>query len=307
MNQLQAMRIFMRVVDLNSFALAGKQLDLSAASVTRCVSMLEAHLNLRLLNRSTRSLSLTEAGQQYLDGCRVVIEKLDEVESNLHQATRDPYGTLRIASPTTFASAGLGPLLASYRALHPRVAFDVTTFDTQIDMAEGGFDVFFTDDLRRASSTMVSRRLTSIKEILVASPAYLSRHGTPRDPSVLSSHKLLTVADVSPRMLELSDTNGTYRVGGASALRATSSAMVRVAALNHMGIAYLPAPCVEDDLVNGSLVPILGQYKINSGSRHIALLYSGRNYLSTKVRSFIDFAVSQYAAPDKPVALRVVA
>jgi DNA-binding transcriptional LysR family regulator len=307
MNQLQAMRVFTRVVDLASFNLAARQLGMSAAAVTRSVSMLEAHLNMRLLNRTTRSLSLTEIGKEYLEGCRMIIEKLDEMESNLVQATRDPRGTLRIAAPATFASSGLGTLLAAYRALHPRVDFDVTTFDNHIDMVEGGFDVCFSDDRRLTSSTLVSRRLTTIEEVTVASPAYLARNGTPRDPAALSRHALLTVSDGSSRTWEYSDANGVYRVSAGSALSATSSAMVRVAALNHMGVALLPLPLAQQDLVDGTLVPVLDQFEVNGGPRHVSILYSGRNYLSMKVRSFIDFAVSQYRAPDKPVALRAVA
>ncbi|HEV3423975.1 MAG TPA: LysR family transcriptional regulator [Paraburkholderia sp.] len=307
MNQLQAMRVFTRVVDLASFNLAARQLGMSAAAVTRSVSMLEAHLNMRLLNRTTRSLSLTEVGREYLDGCRTIIEKLDEMESNLVQTTRDPRGTLRIATPMTFAAAGLGTLLASYRALHPRVDFDVTTYDTHIDMVEGGYDVCFSDDRRLASSTLISRALTSIEEVTVASPAYLARHGTPRDPAALNRHGLLTVSDGTSRTWEFADANGVYRVNTGSALTATSSAMVRVAALNHMGIALLPLPFVTDDLAQGALVPVLEQFEVNGGPRSVSILYSGRNYLSMKVRSFIDFAVSQYRAPDKPVALRVVA
>ncbi|RFU48120.1 LysR family transcriptional regulator [Paraburkholderia sp. DHOC27] len=307
MNQLQAMRVFTRVVDLASFNLAARQLGMSAAAVTRSVSMLEAHLNMRLLNRTTRSLSLTEVGREYLNGCRTIIEKLDEMESNLVQTSRDPSGTLRIAAPMTFATSGLGTLLAAYRAMHPRVDFDITTFDTHIDMVEGGFDVCFSDERRLASSTLVSRTLTSIEEVTVASPAYLARHGTPREPAELSRHGLLTVSDGTSRSWEFADAKGVYRVGTGSALTATSSAMVRVAALNHMGIALLPLPFVSDDLQQGSLVAVLQPYEVNGGPRHVSILYSGRNYLSMKVRSFIDFAVSQYRAPDKPVTLRAVA
>ncbi len=213
---------------------------MSAAAVTRSVGTLEAHLNMRLLNRTTRSLSLTDVGREYLHGCRAIIEKLDEMESNLLETTRDPQGTLRIATPMTFATSGLGALLASYRALHPRVDFDVTTFDTHIDLVEGGFDVCFSDDRRLANSSLVSRTLTSVDEITVASPAYLARHGAPRDPAALNRHGLLTVSDGSSRAWEFADADGVYRVNTGSALTATSSAMVRVAALNHMGIALLP-------------------------------------------------------------------
>jgi DNA-binding transcriptional LysR family regulator len=307
MNQLQAMRIFTRVVDLASFNLAARQLGISSAAVSRSVSMLEAHLSMRLLNRTTRSLSLTEVGKEYLDGCRTIIEKLDEIESNLMQTSRDPRGTLRIATPMTFATSGLGTLLATYRTLHRHVDFDVTTYDTHIDMVEGGYDVCFSDDLRFASSTLISRRLTSIEEVTVATPAYLARHGTPRDPAALNRHGLLTVSDGRSRTWEFADAKGDYRVNTGSALTATSSAMVRVAALNHMGIALLPLPFVNDDLAQGTLIPVLEQYEVNGGPRDVSILYSGRNYLSMRVRSFIDFAVSQYRAPDKSVALRVVA
>jgi DNA-binding transcriptional LysR family regulator len=307
MNQLQAMRVFTRVVDLASFNLAAKQLGMSAAAVTRSVGTLEAHLNMRLLNRTTRGLSLTDVGREYLDGCRTIIEKLDEMESNLLETTRDPQGTLRIATPMTFAAAGLGALLAAYRTLHPRVDFDVTTFDTPIDLVGGGFDVCFSDDRRLASSSLVSRTLTSINEMTVASPAYLARHGTPRDPAALNRHGLLSVSDGVSRTWEFADADGIYRVSTGSALSATSSAMVRVAALNHMGIALLPQPIIADDLARGSLVPVLEQFEINGGPRQTSILYSGRNYLSMRVRSFIDFAVSQYRAPDRPVALRAVA
>jgi DNA-binding transcriptional LysR family regulator len=307
MNQLQAMRVFTRVVDLASFNLAARQLGMSAAAVTRSVSMLEAHLNMRLLNRTTRSLSLTDVGKEYLEGCRAIIEKLDEMESNLVQTTRDPRGTLRIAAPMTFAASGLGTLLAAYRGQHPRVDFDVTTYDTHIDIVEGGFDVCFSDDRRLASSTLVSRTLTSIGEVTVASPTYLTRSGTPRDPSALTRHALLTVSDGTSRMWEYTDADGVHRVCTGNGLTATSSAMVRIAALNHMGIALLPLPFVSEDIQSGALVPLLEGYEVNGGARSVSIVYSGRNYLSMKVRSFIDFAVNQYRAPDKTVALRAVA
>ena len=132
--------------------------------------LLQAHLNMRLLNRTSRGLSLTEIGKDYLNGCREIIGKLDELESNLMRASRDRSGTRRIAAPMTFVTSGLGALLASYRTLHPRIDFDVTTFDTHVDMVEGGYDVCFSDDRQLASATLVSRRLTSIDEMVVASP-----------------------------------------------------------------------------------------------------------------------------------------
>ncbi len=307
MNQLQAMRVFTRVVDLESFNLAARQLGMSAAAVTRSVGMLEAHLNMRLLNRTTRSLSLTEAGREYLDGCRTIIEKLDEIESNLVRTTRDPRGTLRIAASMNFAAGELGELLAAYRLQHPRVGFDVTTFDTHIDMVEGGYDVCFSDDRRLASATLVSRPLTMVGEVLVASPEYLQRHGTPCTPAALNEHSLLTVSDGTARTWEFADRDGVSRIYTGQALASSGSAMVRMAALSHMGIALLPEPLVAPDIERGDLVTLLDGYAANGGPRNIAILYPGRNYLSMKVRSFIDFAVGRYRGADRTTALRAVA
>jgi DNA-binding transcriptional LysR family regulator len=307
MNQLQAMRVFTRVVDLSSFGRAATQLGMSAAAVTRSVSMLEAHLNMRLLNRSTRRLSLTEAGQAYVEGCRAIIQQLDAIEESLVRSTRDLSGTLRIATSTTYAACGLSNLLAAYRASNPRIGFDVTTYDSPIELIEGGFDVGFSADRTLPNSTLVCRNLTAFREVAVASPGYLAQHGTPVNPPSLTHHHLLSTSDGAARTWEFSDQYGVYRVATGNALHATSSATIRSAALADMGIALLPAPLVRDDMAKGYLLPILSQYQIAGGTRQVSILYTGRNYLSAKVRHFIDFSVSQYRAPEQALSLRAAA
>lgn len=269
--------------------------------------MLEAHLNMRLLNRNTRSLSLTEVGRSYLEGCRFIIDRLDELESSLLQTTRDVSGTLRLAAPMTLVASGLAQLLANYRAVHPRVDFDITTFDTHIDIVEGGFDVCFSDDRRLTSSTLISRRLTVVEEVLVASPTYLAERGTPADAPSLTEHSLLTITDGASRTWEFSDSSGVHRVCAGGGVNATSSLLVREAALNHMGIALLPTPLVTDEIERGTLIRLLDHLEVNGGPRHISILYSGRTNLSRKVRSFIDFTVAQYRTPETSLPLRAVA
>ncbi|WP_084168940.1 LysR family transcriptional regulator [Paraburkholderia acidipaludis] len=293
MDQLRAMRVFTRVVDVGSFTLASQQLGMSCAAVTRSVGMLEARLNMRLLNRSTRKLSLTDAGRLYLDGCRVVIEKLEEVESDLVRATRDPGGLLRIAAPSLFANGGLTPLLGAYREENPRVSFDVTVYDTQIDLIEGGFDVCFATDRQQVNATLVCRKLTPVKEIVVAAPAYLGRRGVPRAPADLAAHELLSVAN-SPRTWEFSDARHSQRISVHGPLTASSHATVHAAALAGLGIALLPQPLVADDIARGSLQAVLGRYDVDGGMRNISIVYPGRRYLTMKVRSFIDFAIEQF-------------
>lgn len=307
MNQLQAMRVFTRVVDLASFGLAAKQLGMSAAAVTRSVSTLEAHLNMRLLNRTTRNVSLTEQGEDYVGICRTIIDQLDDMESSLVRSTRDMSGTLRIAASTVFANTGLTGLLATYRNMHPQIGFDVTTCDTTINMVEGGFDVGFSTQRSLSNSTLVCRKLTAFAEIAVASPNYLAKCGSPASVSALNTHNLLSAADGGARMWEFSDGRDVQRVSAGGALHATSSETIRAAALADMGIALLPVPLVKDDLEAGRLLPILGQYLITSGARPLSIVYAGRNFLSAKVRNFIDYTVSQYRAPEEAVMLRVVA
>jgi DNA-binding transcriptional LysR family regulator len=299
MNQLHAMRVFSCVVELGSFNLAARRLGLSPAAVTRSVALLEAHLNIRLLNRTTRRVALTECGKEYLVGCREVIEKLDEMETTLAEASSDPHGTLRIATPNSFATSELGALLAAYQERYTQVDFDVTTFDTHVDMVEGGFDVCFCDDRHLASSTLVSRPLISIREVMVASPGYLRTHGAPTHPSGLHNHGLLTISDGSSRTWELTDGKEVFRVSAGSALTASSCAMVRTAALNDMGIALLPLRFVEEDIARGTLVPILQDFELNGGAHQIAMLYAGRNFLAPKVRNFIEFVVGHYRSLER--------
>jgi DNA-binding transcriptional LysR family regulator len=311
MNQLQAMRVFMRVVELSSFSLAGRQLGMSAAAVTRSVSMLEAHLNMRLLNRSTRSLSLTEAGRLYLDGCRAVIEKLDEVESELMRSTRDPSGMLRIAAPAMFAGTELAQLFRAYRAINPRVEFEVTAYDTHIDMIEGGFDICFATDRYAVNTSLVSRKLLAIREVAVASPAYLARRGVPQTPHHLAKHDLVAQSEQS-RIWEFSGIDGVQRISANAPLSASGQMIVRSAVLADLGIALLPLPLVADDLALGTLKTVLSQYEVNGGALHISIVYSGRNYLATRTRNFIDFTVERFrnaagSQPNPAAALRAVA
>ncbi len=307
MNQLQAMRVFTRVVDLSSFGMAAKQLGMSAAAVTRSVSMLETHLNMRLMNRSTRRLSLTEAGEAYVAGCRQVIEQLDLIEANLARGTPDPSGTIRIAAASTFAMTGLTPLLAAYRANNPAIGFVVSTSDNAIDLANDDIDVGFSVDRASRNPNVICRPLLAYKELAVASPAYLAQHGMPANLSQLSSHSLLAVSDGSTRSWEFSDDHGVYHVATGNTLHANHPATIRSAALSDMGIALLPAPLVKDDLAKGLLLPILGQYQISGSVLAVNVLYTSKQYRSTSVRSFIDFIVAQYRSPEPALAQGIAA
>ncbi|MBN3761751.1 LysR family transcriptional regulator [Burkholderia sp. Ac-20365] len=307
MNQIQAMRVFVRVVELASFSAAARQLGMSAAATTRSVMTLEAHLNLRLLNRSTRHVSLTDEGQLYLDGCREIIDQLDAMESSLVRSTRELNGTLRVSTSSSFAMTGLCSLLAAYRGFCPRVSFDITTNDEPVSLIEGGFDVGFSDDPNMPDSALISRQLKPVKQMVVASPRYLQKHGAPSSPRDLASHHLLTISNGPSKSWKFTDGSETYRIPAGSALQASSCATIRCAALADMGVAMLPTPLVEEDVAEGSLVPVLNQFEIADGMRQVSILYTSRNYLSARVRHFIDFSVNHYRAPYARSLMRVVA
>jgi DNA-binding transcriptional LysR family regulator len=293
MNHLQAMRVFTRVVDAGSFSHAGKQLGLSPAAVTRNINTLEAHLNMRLLNRSTRRNSLTEAGKIYLDGCRMVIEKLDKLDSELFRATRDPGGQLRIAAPAAFADTELISALAEYCLLNPRIEFDIVTYDKAIDLIEGAFDVSFTTDRNQVSTILISRRLTTIQDSLVAAPSWIRRHGVPISPTDLPEIYLLATAD-HPKALELEMEGTAYRINFRGPLSTTHYSVARSAAIDGMGIALLPEPAVASDIANGKLMRVLEHCTLTYPGTELSVVYSGRKYLSVKVKNFIEFVVDRY-------------
>ena len=253
MNHLNSMRVLIRVVELASFAQAAEQLGISASSATRSILMLENHLNVRLLNRSTRKISLTEVGREYLDSTRAVIEQLDELESSLSRADREVRGTLRIVASTTFAECGLFALLAAYQKVHPQVCGDVTTCDGVTELIPGGYDVGFSTEPEIADSTLVRRELTTLKEIVVASPSFLKRSGVPTTPGQLNAHQLLSAPCGASRCTwKFSESRTALSVKVNSGLRASNASAIRAAAIAGMGIALLPVSLVSEDFARGT-------------------------------------------------------
>jgi DNA-binding transcriptional LysR family regulator len=307
MNQIHAMRVFVHVVDFGSFALAARHMNLCPAGVTRAVCTLEQHLSMRLLNRSTRSMSLTDAGRLYLDGCREIVRHVDEVEADLKRATKDVSGILRVAAPAMFAHGGLGDLLSEYRKDNRGVKFDVTIFDRHINMVEDGFDICFISSRVPVAATLVSRPLFSVKDVVVATPTYLNRRGVPDHPRSLDHHDLLAVID-APHPWELLENGQKMRISGENVVSSSNCLAVKEAALAHMGIALLPKSIVKAELSRGSLRQILEKFPLGQGEQNLALVYSGRNYLTMRVRSFVDFATKYFHTRlAEPTPLRVVA
>jgi DNA-binding transcriptional LysR family regulator len=308
MNQIHAMRVFVRVAESQSFRRAAQQLDVSNALVTRSVAMLEAHLNTRLINRTTRNLSLTEAGLRYLEGCRCVLEELDHLESTLAHTESEPSGTLRVVATGALSLATLTPLIDGYRRLYPRVNVRLTLAERPVDLVEDGFDVGIVGASPARNGEFVERALGTTTFVPCASPAWLAEHGEPHTPAQLAQH---TAVALPPE-----ERSATWQFArtGERAQQVTLQAgyavnnmlMVRLAALAGMGVAVVPAPLVADDFAAGTLQRLLPDYEIDDPEARMSIVYPSRQYLPAKTRRFVDYTVEHFEhAPNGHAAATV--
>lgn len=298
MNQLQSMRVFVKVADLGSFVRAAGALALSTAVVTRHVADLEARLGTRLLNRTTRRLSLTESGTTYLERVRHILDDLEGVENMVVARNHEPVGTLRIVAPVVFGLHSLAPVVQSYAERYPEVMPDVTLADRHVDLVEEGFDVGIMVARQMRSASIVTRRLTTGYMTVCATPAYLEQHGTPTRPEDLLKHPCLSrPSEQGGDEKVFTGPQGEVRVRPTNAIAANNTEMLRQFALLGMGVAILPSYLIGRDLASGRLVPLLGDYRLPQ--IEITIAYPSRLHLPAKVRTFIDHLVAHFQRADE--------
>lgn len=295
-NLFQAMQAFVKVADAGSFAQAAAHLGVSTSVVTRHVSSLEQHLGIRLFQRTTRKVVLTEAGAEYADGCRVLLAELEEVESRATTTSKEVAGDLRIVALGSFSLFRLTPLFAEYQAKFPHVNLRVTLTEKRVDLLEGGFDVGIVTEHMIRSESLVVRRLLNSHAVPVASAAYLAQAGHPEKPADLAGHRLIAAPlDTSPQNWIFSKGGGNDESIALNASFAVNSMiMQKQAALGAMGIALLPQEMVTDELQAGTLVKVLGDYAVLNGDVAVSLVYPSREFVPRKVREFIDLAVGYF-------------
>lgn len=297
MDRLQSMRVFAKVVEQGGFARAASALGMSNTVVTRNVAELETHLGTRLLNRTTRRLSLTEAGQQYLDRVRQILSDIDDAEAQVSTSARSASGTLRIYCHPGFGQAQLAPLLPLYAAAMPDVLLDVTLADNAVDLAEHAYDVGIFTGLQKIESSMVARQLARCQVVMCASPDYIARYGNLSEPAEVSRHKCINFAYEQLRNGWPVQEGGQWTsVPIDSRMVSNSGAVLRHACLAGMGIMLSSSFMVGDDLSSGRLVQLLPDHQL--GELPVLLVYPSRRQMSYKVRSFIDFLIAQFPAPD---------
>jgi DNA-binding transcriptional LysR family regulator len=269
MNQLASIRIFAKVAECLSFAEAAKQLGISNSVVTRSVTALEQHLGVRLVNRTTRRVSLTPAGQTYYEHCAGLLRHLAAMDECVTDAAAQPAGPLRIAASSSYASTDVPEVLAGYREKEPRAQFHLTVFDNMTDVTAADLDVCFSAERRLRDSSLVCRALAQTQEVIVASPAYLARRRAPRTPAELSSHDVLVASDSPGRYWEFRDKHGTQRVVVRPILNVQSPLLVKRSVEAGLGIARLSRSVVQREIAEGSLSPLLENAELCGDDRTV--------------------------------------
>ncbi len=293
MDRFLEMQTFTAVVDAGSFVKAADVLGMSKAAMSRHVGDLETRLGVRLLHRTTRRLSLTGEGQVFYARSKELLADVDEAEAEITSRSGAASGLLRINAPFTFGILHLAPLWGVFRSQYPNVALDVTLSDRLVDLVEEGYDVA----VRIAtlpSSTLISKRLTSTRMVLCASPAYVAAHGAPSHPADLARHAVIAYSYWSTRdEWHFDGPLGPTSVMTLPAIHTNSGDTCRVAALAHQGIIMQPSFLVGDDLAAGTLVELMPQFRCMELG--VYAVYPTRKHVSPKVRVLIDFLSRQFA------------
>ncbi len=294
MDQLVAMRTFRRVVERESFSAAARDLGLSNAAASKNVGELEARLGVRLLARTTRRMSVTEAGEAYYRRCVRILEEIDEAEREAASRAAEPRGTLRVSAPMSFGLAHVAPAIPDFLAAFTGVSVDLVMNDRYVDLVEEGFDVAVRAGGGLKDSSLIARRLAPLRRVVCGAPAYLAAHGTPRTPGELADHHCLVYSLArSPREWLFDGPQGqrvTVAVDGRYAVN--SSLALQEALLAGLGLALVPTFVVADALRRGQLEPVLTDWQPEAQFIHAVHIH--RRYVSPKVRSFIDFLVDRF-------------
>jgi DNA-binding transcriptional LysR family regulator len=294
MDKLQAMGSFVAVVDAGSFIGAADASGQSKAAVSRHVADLEALLGTRLLQRTTRRLSLTTEGQAYYARCRDLLMAVNEADAELTATRSEPSGLVRVNAPLTYGILRLAPLWGRFMELHPAIALDITLTDRVVDLVDEGFDLAVRISTLN-SATLVSRRLASTRLRLCASAQYLRRHGRPKLPQELAGHRIIAYTYLTtPEVWQFTGPGGVVNARLKPCMYSNNGDTCRGAALAHQGIVLQPDFLVGDDLRRGTLQELMPAYR--AGELGIHAVYPSRKYLPLKTRLLIDFLAESLAS-----------
>ncbi|MDE3177442.1 MAG: LysR family transcriptional regulator [Pseudomonadota bacterium] len=296
MDRFAAAQAFVAVADARSFSEAARRLRVAKSVVSRQVAALEAALGVTLLNRTTRSLSLTEAGRGYYERIERVLADFEDADRAVSDTRAAPCGKLKVSAPLSFGFLHLAPALSDFLLRHPGVSMDVAMNDRFVDLVSEGFDLAVRVGTL-ADSSLIARRLAPARRVVCASPAYLAARGAPQTPDDLQRHECLFNGNLATgREWRFVGAKGApWPVAVEGRLNLDNGDALRVAALHGLGLAILPTFIVGADLQSGALATVLADYLPQDLS--INAVYPQVRHLSPTVRAFVDFLAARFG-PD---------
>ena len=292
MGQLEDMSMFVRVVDAGGISRAAEQLGLAKSAVSRRLADLETRLGVKLLNRTTRKSSLTEAGQSYYERGIKIIDDVTELNTLTTDSNTALEGTINLAVPLSFGLSHLSKAIDLFIKNNPKLVININFSDRQVDLIEEGLDLAFRiGDLK--DSSLIARKISPIKIILCASPEYLKQFGTPKIPSDLKNHRLLHYNVSGKSQWKLEDRQGTKHIVNVSSnLIANNGDFLKDMAISGHGIVSSPTFISWQAISRGDLVPVLSNFKLPQANAYA--VYPQTRYLSHRTRELINFLIDYF-------------
>ena len=292
MDRYEQLSAFVEVARLQSFAQAARHLERHVSGVSRAVAALENRLGVRLLQRTTRRVTLSDAGRAYFKRCETLLAELEGAEAEVREQAASLRGTLRVSAATGAGQSLIGPLVPEFLAAHPQMTLDLQLSNRYVDLLEEGFDVALRVGTLAADSRLVVRRLAPTRRVLLASRAYLERHGNPRTPQQLTEHSCL-ILDIGnrPRRWELQRGRTALAVDVSGPLHSNNSFVLLTACRSGAGIGLLPASVASADVRRSELARVLPQW--SSTEQGIYAVYPSARFIPVKVRAFVEFVAAR--------------
>lgn len=291
MDKLTTMKTFLAVVQEGSFSKAADKLDISPQLVSKYISALEDNLRTRLLHRTTRKVSVTEAGNQYYQRCQQVIIDIEDMENSLNNLSENVSGVLSISAPMSFGTKHLAGLLVDFQKQYPNLKLDLRLTDQYVDIVEQGIDIALRIGVLK-NSTLIAKKIAPIHLAVFASPDYLKRHGTPQTLLDLQSHNYLRYPHSEPtkRLFGVNELKSELKLE--SNFVANNGDLLLNTAIAGGGIAMQPTFIAGEALAQGKVVRILKDHEPEPMGLY--MVYANRQFLPSKVRAFVDFASGYY-------------
>ncbi|SMQ64975.1 transcriptional regulator [Pseudidiomarina planktonica] len=286
LERLSDMAIYAKVVETGSFTQSADDLQLSKGAVSKAVSRLEAHLELRLLHRTTRKMSVTLEGRAFYEYCQQVVEQAAAAEHHLGSFREQPSGRIRVTAPVTFGSMRVAPLIPELLKQYPQLEVELVLHDKRIDLISENIDIAIRCGVLE-NSTLIARRLQDLPTILVATPAYLQAQGTPKHPAELSQHQCLTISSQDNRWRFRNNTDEALDITVGGRLSVNNNLALKHALLADLGIAFTPLYQVTNELAEGKLVAILDEFMPKPTLVHA--VYRHRGHVSAAFKVTLDF------------------